>query len=187
MNSMFSDEEGHSTDGDPMGQHDDNDPLPQILQDFLSTNIPDHTTSTGGNYTGPDSIPTPPTEGERFLHEQSQVPIYDGSPTCMLKALVLILQFQVNFNISNVAISSMMSMIFDFFLPKHLNPVLPKSHAELRRFMRAVGLGFNLLTFIVALKIVFFTTVNTRCEIIALYAKKAVIDKTQKVFKCLEK
>ena len=85
----------------------------------------------------------PPTEGERFLHEQSQVPIYDGSPTCMLKALVLILQFQVNFNISNVAISSMMSMIFDFFLPKHLNPVLPKSHVELRKFMRVVGLGFT--------------------------------------------
>ena len=36
----------------------------------------------------------PTTKGERFLHKQSQVPIYNDSPTCMLKALVLILQFK---------------------------------------------------------------------------------------------
>ena len=59
MNSMFSDKEGHSIDDVLMGQHDDDDPLPQILQDFLETNIPDHTPTTGGNYTGPDPIPTP--------------------------------------------------------------------------------------------------------------------------------
>ena len=59
MNSMFSNEESHSIDNVPMGQHDDDGPLPQILQDFLETNIPDHTTTTGGNYTSPDPIPTP--------------------------------------------------------------------------------------------------------------------------------
>ena len=152
MNSMFSDEDCHSTDNVPIGQHENNDHFPQILEDLMKTNNPDHTTATGGNYTVPDPLP-PPTEGECFLHEQSQVPIYDGSPTCMLKVLVLILQFQVSFNISNFAISFMMSMISNFFPPKHLNLMLPKSHAELRKFMRAVGLG--LLTFIVTLEIVF--------------------------------
>lgn len=59
MNSMFSDEEDHSIDDVLMGQHDNDDPLLQILQDYIETNIPEHTTTTGGNYTGPDPIPTP--------------------------------------------------------------------------------------------------------------------------------
>ena len=59
MNSMLSYKEGHSTHDVPMGQHDDDDPLPQILQDFLETSIHDRTTTTGGNYIGPDLIPTP--------------------------------------------------------------------------------------------------------------------------------
>jgi hypothetical protein len=41
------------------GQHDDDDLLPKILQDFMETNIPVHTTTTGGNYPGPDPITTP--------------------------------------------------------------------------------------------------------------------------------
>lgn len=69
--------------------------------------------------------------------------MFDGSQTCMLKALVLILQLQVNFNISNVAITSLMMMVFTFFLPNHLNPIVPKSHVELKRFMRVVGLGYQ--------------------------------------------
>lgn len=87
--------------------------------------------------------PPPLAEYERLIFQQSQVPIYDGSPTSMLKAFVLILQFQVNFNISNASISSMLSMICNFFLPKHLNSVFPKTHAELRSFMRIVGLGYT--------------------------------------------
>ena len=56
---MFLDEEDHSIDDVLMGQHDDDDPLPQILQDFMKTNIFEHTTTTGGNYTGFRPIPTP--------------------------------------------------------------------------------------------------------------------------------
>ena len=140
---MLPDEEDMSLDNAPMGQHVDDDPLPQILQDWMKINILEHAPATYGDHPCPGPLPIPPLEGEGFLHQQSQVPIYDGSPTCILKALVLILQFQVNFNISNDAISWMMSMICNFFLHEHLNPVLPKSHVELRKFMRAVGLGFT--------------------------------------------
>ena len=106
-----------------------------------------------------------PTEGERFLHEQSQVPICDGSPTCMLKALVLISQFQVNFNFIPCCHLIMMSMISNFFPPKHLNFMVPKSHVALKKFMRAIGLGFTHIH--CWLEIVFLTSVNTRCGIIA--------------------
>lgn len=124
--------------------------------------------------------PPPTIEGVHILHEQSQPLIYDGSLTCMLEILALILKFQINFNISNTAISLTTSMSFNFFLPKHLNLVLLKNCVELKKFLRVVNLA--LFTFIVALEIIFFIMIKTRCRIIAQHAKKADIDKTQKVF-----
>ena len=59
MNSTFSDEDCHSTDNVPIGQHENNDHFPQILEDLMKTNNHDHTTTTGGNYTVPDSLPPP--------------------------------------------------------------------------------------------------------------------------------
>jgi hypothetical protein len=73
-----------------MGQHDDNDHFLQILKNLLKNNILDHATITGGNYIGPGPI-CPFTKSECNLYEQSQMVIYDESPTCMLKVLVLIL------------------------------------------------------------------------------------------------
>jgi hypothetical protein len=58
MNLMFSDEKGHSTDNVPTWQHDDDDHLPQILQDLKGTNIHDHATTTSGDPPCPDLTPT---------------------------------------------------------------------------------------------------------------------------------
>ena len=78
-----------------------------------------------------------------FLITQVKVPIFDISPTSFLKAFVLILQFQVKYNVSIIAIRTMVTIICNFFLPSYLYPIFPKIRAALKKFMHVVGLGYN--------------------------------------------
>lgn len=110
------------------------------MNTFINEHIPEQDTThnpTNSDYDAPIDL------AETFLRDHAKFPMFDGSQTCMLKALVLIIQFQVDFNLSNAVITSLMMIIFTFFLPNHLNPIFPKSYVELKKFMCVVGLGYQ--------------------------------------------
>ena len=116
-------------DGDIYIDIDDNT-LEEGINASINKHIPKRETTHNPTNSGFDALID---LAEPFLRDRAKPPIFDGSQTCMLKALVLILQFQVNFNIPNAAITSLMMIIFVFFLPIHLNLISPTQHVELKK------------------------------------------------------
>ena len=73
--------------------HDIIGPLKEVIHVFMNEHIPEkHTTHNPTN----DGSDAPIDHVKTFLMDLAKLPIFNGSETCMLKALVLILQFQVN-------------------------------------------------------------------------------------------
>lgn len=79
-------------------------------------------------------------DGGMDLLEESAVPLYEGSKTSRVAAVILLLNCFAVFGVSNACATELLKLLSEI-LP--VNNTLPKSYREARKFVRHLGLSFD--------------------------------------------
>jgi len=102
------------------------------------------TTTNDGPDNDEDAIYMEEEESEevelRDILEESKFPLYEGSKTSRLAAVLLLLNCFTVFGVSNACASEILKVVSELLPPDN---TLPNSHYKAKQFLRHLGLSYN--------------------------------------------